>query len=76
MTGEETGNLLAICAKFDYREVDKTDVAVWHEQLSDLNFSVARAAVMSYYRQETRRIMPADIRERSVPPAYEWMQRR
>jgi hypothetical protein len=72
VTAEETGKLLALCACFDFREVDETDIVAWHELLSDLEFPVARKAVMSYYRQSRERIMPSDIRGRCVRPEDEW----
>jgi hypothetical protein len=59
----ETAELLAFCAAFDRRTVGRADVLAWTTVLADTDFAAAKAAVTRHYAEETRWIMPADIRQ-------------
>lgn len=61
MTEEETGALLAFCALYDYRDVSEELVAAWQDILGGITYREAMDAAKEYYRNESRRIMPADI---------------
>jgi hypothetical protein len=58
---EEVGKVLAVCAVYDMREVDETDIVGWHELLKDMDFQVARQRVLGWYSTHRDRIMPSDI---------------
>lgn len=62
MNRSETALLLGAIAARDQRTVGETDVLAWHEDLGDLPFEDARAAVSRHFRDSTDRIMPAHIR--------------
>jgi hypothetical protein len=62
MTRSEIALLLGACAARDQRTIGETDVLAWHEDIGDLDFEDARAAVSQHYRESTERIMPAHIR--------------
>lgn len=62
MNRSQTAALLAMCAAYDQRTIGETDVAAWHAALDDINAEDARRAVIGHYREQTQRIMPADIR--------------
>lgn len=62
MTPAQTSELLAFCAAFDRRTVGKADVLAWQTVLADIDYDAARGAVSAHYADETRWIMPADIR--------------
>lgn len=62
MTPAQTAELLAFCAAFDRRTVGKADVLAWQTVLADIDFNAAKSAVTAHYAEETRWIMPADIR--------------
>jgi hypothetical protein len=64
MTPEQVGDLLALAAAFDDREVGDAQVLAWLTVIGDLEFADARAAVVGHYAENTRRIMPADVRQR------------
>lgn len=65
MNRSETALLLGAIAARDQRTVGETDVLAWHEDLSDLPFDDARAAVSRHFRDSTDRIMPAHIRRQT-----------
>lgn len=62
MNRSETALLLGAIAARDQRTVGETDVLAWHEDLADLDFDDARAAVSRHFREATERIMPAHVR--------------
>jgi hypothetical protein len=62
MNRSEIALLLGSIAARDQRTVGETDVLAWHEDLADLDFADARAAVSRHFRDSTDRIMPAHIR--------------
>lgn len=66
MTPDETARVLAKCAAYDQRTVGRTDIAAWTEVLFDVELVDALPAVAAHYRVSTKRVMPADIRERSA----------
>jgi hypothetical protein len=63
MTPSQTAELLAFAAAFDRRTLGKADVLAWHTVLHDIDADAAKAAVTQHYADETRWIMPADIRQ-------------
>jgi hypothetical protein len=62
MTPEQTGQILAAAAARDARTVGLADVLAWHEDIGDLDYPDALAAVSRHYRDSTDRIMPAHVR--------------
>lgn len=52
MTPEQVVDLLTLIAARDRRTVGKVDVAVWHEDIGDLDFADARQAVTEHFREE------------------------
>ena len=62
MNKPEAANLLAVMQTYDQRTVGETDVIAWHSALGDLTFPECRDAVIAHYRQQTDRIMPAQVR--------------
>lgn len=62
MTPEQVGQILAAAAGRDARTVGVTDVLAWHEDIGDLDFHDALAAVSRHYRESTDRLMPAHVR--------------
>ncbi|MFJ8743445.1 hypothetical protein ACIRL2_29220 [Embleya sp. NPDC127516] len=62
MKKSEIAQLLTLAASFDLRIVGDADVAAWHLILGKVDYTDAQAAVLLHYRDETRRIMPADVR--------------
>jgi hypothetical protein len=62
MTPAQVAELLGFCAAFDRRTVGKADVLAWTTVLADVDFDAAKQAVTAHYANDTRWIMPADIR--------------
>jgi hypothetical protein len=62
MTRAQVALLLGLAATRDQRNVGETDVMAWHEDIGDLDFEDARAAVSQHFRESTDRIMPAHVR--------------
>ncbi|GAA2696433.1 hypothetical protein [Actinoplanes palleronii] len=62
MTRSEIALLLGAAAARDQRTIGDADVLAWHEDLGDLDFSDARAALGRHFRESTDRLMPAHIR--------------
>lgn len=62
MNRSEIAVLLALAAGRDQRTVGESDVLAWHEDVGDLEFADARAALGRHYRESTDRIMPAHVR--------------
>lgn len=62
MTPEQVGRILAAAAARDARTVGAGDIIAWHQDIGDLDFDDALAAVSRHYREHTDRIMPAHVR--------------
>lgn len=62
MDRNEVVDILTLIAARDRRTVGQADVAAWLEDIGDLTFEDARAAVARYYRESREWIMPADVR--------------
>lgn len=62
MNRSEVAVLLGLAAARDQRTVGDADVLAWHEDIGDLDFADARAALGRHYRESTDRIMPAHVR--------------
>jgi len=62
MNRTEIALLLGAIAARDSRTTGEADVLAWLEDLGDLEFADARAAVSRHFRDSTDRIMPAHIR--------------
>jgi hypothetical protein len=62
VTRAEVAVVLGLAAARDYRRVGEADVLAWHEDIGDLDFDDARAAVSRHYRESTDRLMPAHVR--------------
>jgi hypothetical protein len=58
----EIALLLSAIAGRDQRTIGDADILAWHEDLGDLDFADARAAVSRHFRDSFDRIMPAHIR--------------
>lgn len=63
MNFKETATLLAKIHVYDNRKVDEPTVRAWHEALGDLPLDECLEAVANYYRESTRWIMPANVRQ-------------
>ena len=62
MTPTDTAALLAIVAANDRRTTGDTDLEIWHDALSDLEFEDCRAAVREHIRDGDGWLMPAHVR--------------
>jgi hypothetical protein len=62
MNRSEIALLLGAVAARDRRTIGEADVLAWHEDLGDLGFDEARAAVSRHFRDTTEYLMPAHIR--------------
>lgn len=62
MNPGEVARLLAACAMYDFRTVEKADGLAWHHVIGDLDFEDAMEAVRLHYQQSTDRMMPAHVR--------------
>jgi hypothetical protein len=62
MTPGEAARLLAACAMYDFRSVEKPDGLAWHHVIGDLDFEDAMEAVRRHYADSTDRMMPAHVR--------------
>lgn len=63
MTRDQIIDLLSVAAAFDQRTVGEADVAAWSATLTGLDFTRAREAIIAHYREHSKRVMPADIRQ-------------
>jgi hypothetical protein len=63
MTPGEAARLLAACAMYDFRTVEKADGIAWHHVIGDLDFDDAMEAVRRHYQNSTDRMMPAHVRQ-------------
>lgn len=63
MTPGDTARVLAKIAAFDQRTIGEADVLAWHEVIGHLDAASCMAAVTTHYRENTTRIMPADVRK-------------
>jgi hypothetical protein len=63
VTHDEMVVVLARCASLDpyMRAVDEADVQAWLGVLGDHDYREAYAAVIAHFRDNSRRIWPADI---------------
>lgn len=72
MTRSEAARLLAIAAGIDQRTIGDADVQAWQMVLADIDYDAAVTVLTAHYRENTRRVMPADIVQRVKPtPGYE-----
>jgi len=62
VTKAEVALLLAAASGRDQRTIGDADVLAWHEDIGDLPYDLARAALGRHYRESTDRIMPAHVR--------------
>lgn len=62
MNRAEVATLLGLAAARDRRTVGQADVAAWLEDVGDLDFTDARAALGRHFRESTDWLMPAHIR--------------
>lgn len=63
MDRDEIIDLLTIAIAFDQRSLGEGDITAWGIALEGTGFEEARAAIIAHYREQARRIMPADIRQ-------------
>lgn len=63
MTRDQIIDLLSVAAAFDQRTVGEFDVIAWSAALRDSGFEASREAIIAHYREQTRRVMAADIRQ-------------
>lgn len=63
LTRNEVIDLLSVAAAFDQRTVGEADITAWGTALHGTRFAAARDAIIAHYREQTRRVMPADIRQ-------------
>lgn len=63
MNLSEAGQILALATAYDRRTVGDADIAAWHAALDDLTFIDCKIAVRKHYRNTSRWLMPADVRE-------------
>lgn len=63
MNPGEVARLLAACAMYDFRTVEKPDVAAWAHVIGDLDYDDAMEAVRRHYQAQTDRMMPAHVRQ-------------
>ena len=63
MNVQETAEVLAKAALFDFRTVGENDVMAWWEVVGDLDYADAMAAVSRWYRDRSDRLMPSHLRE-------------
>lgn len=64
MTKAEIAKLLLMAAAFDQRTIGDADIEAWAATVGDLRFGDARSGLITHYREETTRIMPAHVLER------------
>ena len=63
MNIDKTAELLAEIQLIDNRHVDEEVIVSWHELVGDLDFSIAREAVILHRRERTEWMTPAHVRE-------------
>lgn len=63
MTPADTGKVLMKVAAYDQRTVGATDIAAWHEVIGGLDLGDCLNAVTVHYREQSTRVMPADVRK-------------
>ena len=61
MLKSEVAQLLVFSASVEGREATELEVAAWFELLSDVEFAAAAAIAREHYRNEPRRLWPADV---------------
>lgn len=62
MNRDEIIDLLSLIAARDRRTVGNADVLAWSEDVGDLTFADAQAAVSRHFQESRDWIMPADVR--------------
>lgn len=65
MLKSEVAKILAFAQGADRRQINELSVEVWHELIGELPYDRAMDAVRGHYREESRPIYPADIRDRA-----------
>lgn len=65
MTPDETRNLIDVCAAAYRQPADPRDEMIWAATLGDLEFGLARSAVVEWVRTSPYWPRPADLRERA-----------
>jgi hypothetical protein len=63
VNAQQTAQVLAKMATYDARNVADVDVLAWHEIIGHLRYDDCLAAIGDYYREQSTRAMPADIRK-------------
>lgn len=61
MLKSETAMLLVFSASVEGREATELEVAAWFELLSDVDYAEAAEIAREHYRNEARRLWPADV---------------
>ena len=61
MTPGDATRVLTLAASYDQRTIGEADALAWAKALGDINQDDACDAVTEHYRNETRRLMPADV---------------
>jgi hypothetical protein len=74
MLKSETAILLAFAQGIDGRDFSEQSVEAWHEVIGDLEFDTAMAAAKRHYKEESRRLFPADILK-NWGVKVDWMNR-
>lgn len=64
MNKPEIVDLLSLIAARDRRTIGDADVEAWFQDVGDLPYADAAAAVSNYYQNERAWIMPSDVRKR------------
>ena len=65
MTPQETQELIDVCAAAYRQPADPRDEMIWLATLGDLDFGLARQAVVEWIRSSPYWPRPADLRERA-----------
>lgn len=61
MLKSEVAKLLVFSASVEGREATDLEVAAWAELLADVDYEVASEIAREHYRNEPRRLWPADV---------------
>jgi len=64
MKKSELAIVLAWVSSVDGRLINEMTVEAWHELVGGYSAADVRAAVVDHYREEPRRVMPADVVKR------------
>lgn len=66
MNRREAALLLGMAAARDRRTIGDADVRAWAEDLDDIDFADAQAALRQHFRESTEWLMPVHIRRRAT----------